>query len=216
MSEIPELKERVDTLIGGVQIQNRYKGKGIGTLACIVYDNETGAPLGLTNRHILKGDIGSTVIQPHGQPRTEEFIVGRVLRKGGKGKSRDCAVFTLNLENRKFDTENSIYGLSGKVTEHVEPVKGLKVKKVGQRTGLTYGIVSKIYTNGNFQVKPNRDREKVKEISYGGDSGALWVTDEDDFKAVGLHRAGEKKKRKPDRAYAIPISRVLEMLNVRF
>ncbi|MEW7291054.1 hypothetical protein [Aquimarina sp. 2304DJ70-9] len=209
------LQEKFDVLIGGIQIQSKRKN-GIGTLGCIVFDKHTGKPLGLTNRHILKKRRGFSVIQPSGKKRTTEYIIGNILRKGGKGKSNDFAVFELDLTNRTYDLENSIYGLSGKIKDYVEPVKGMKVQKVGQRTGNTYGIIDDVNRN-TVIIRSNPDKY-VDEISLGGDSGALWVTDEENFKAVALHRGGEpdNSRNLTDKAYAIPIKNVLSALQIRF
>ena len=220
MAKVPELRQKITPLIGGAQIQNKlHKSKGIGTLACIVYDNETNKPLGLTNRHILVGNVGSTVIQPAKKKRIEEYIIGNVLRKGGKHYSTDYAVFELDLNNRDFDKKNSFFGLEGKVTDFVEPILGLNVQKISQYTGHTYGIISKVYENGTFSIKPNPHKPS-KQISQGGDSGAMWITDEVNFKAVGLHARGEKqpnifRRKKPDRATAISISKIIDDLEIK-
>lgn len=215
MAAIQELKERVELLTGGVQIQSKKKN-GIGTLGCVVFDKLSGKPLGLTNRHILKKRRGFSVIQPAAKSRTGNYLVGKILRKGRRGRSSDYAVFELDINNRDYDKENSIYGLKGKLSEIAIPVEGMKVQKVGQRTGHTYGIVENVEGN-TITIKPNPDKP-TEEISQGGDSGALWLTDEEDFKAVGLHRAGESDDNPnlKDRAYAIPITRVFKALNVRF
>ena len=211
-----DLRKRFDLLIGGIQIQSRKK-RGIGTLACIVFDKDTGKPLGLTNRHILKKNRGFSVVQPAYKNRTKEYIIGNIFKKGGKGRDNDFAVFEINTDNRQYDTNNSIAILQGKITEFVTASAGMKVQKVGQFTGHTFGIVEKVVGNTVYII-PNPDKP-CEEISQGGDSGALWVTDEENFKAVALHRAGEPDKRgstAADVAYAIPIERVLRMLNIRF
>jgi hypothetical protein len=214
MALISDLKKRTEPLAGGVQIQNRKK-RGIGTLACIVFDEKTGKALGLTNKHILKRRVGTSVVQPAKKKRIKKFIIGNVLRKGKNGKPNDFAVFEINTKNRSYDKKNSLYGLKGLIKETVKPKKGMKVQKVGQYTGRTFGIISKVYTNSTFQVKPNPDKPS-EEISDGGDSGSIWVTDEKAFKAVGLHRAGEVSESAKDRAYAISIDRVMKKLKIRF
>ena len=213
---IDELKERVELLIGGIQIQSKRK-KGIGTLGCVVFDKSSGKPFGLTNKHILKKRRGFSVIQPAAKSRTQEYIVGNILRKGGKGKSNDFAVFELNESNRSYDSENSIFGLSGKISDYVEPVRGMTVQKVGQRTGHTFGIIEEV-KNNKVTIIPNPQKPAPNEISKGGDSGALWVTDEvRNFKAVALHRAGEPEESNlKDKAFAIPIKKVLDALQIRF
>jgi len=211
-----DLKKRVELLIGGVQIQSRKK-HGVGTLGCIVFDKNTGKPLGLTNKHILKKRRGFSVIQPAAKRRTTKYLIGNILRKGGKGKSNDFAVFELNQTNRSYDSENSIFGLSGKITDIAEATEGMKVQKVGQRTGHTFGIVEKV-ENSTVTIVANPEKPSTNEISKGGDSGALWITDEEqNFRAVALHRAGEPdESNSEDRAFAIPIKKVLNTLQIRF
>lgn len=213
-----ELKQKFDVLIGGITIQSREKKKGIGTLACVVFDVDTGKPLGLSNNHILKFN-GGDVYQPRNKNNQESYFVGKIYKKS---RINDCAVFEIDINKRDYNRENSIYGLKGKIVETIEPYEGLRVQKIGQYTGHTYGIVSKEIGEKNFKILPNPDKP-CKEISMGGDSGALWVTDENDFKAVGLHKGGEsnkrgwfRKKNRPDRAYAIRINVVLKDLNIEF
>lgn len=210
-----DLHSRIDKLIGGVRIQSKLKN-GIGTLGCVVFDKNTNKPLGLTNRHILKKRRGFSVIQPSGKRRSEEYVIGKILRKGGRGQSNDFAVFELDLNNRDYDRDNSIFGLNGLISSMIDPAEGMKVQKVGQRTGRTFGIIESIKSQ-TIIIKPNPDKFN-EEISDGGDSGALWVTDEDNFKAVGLHRAGEPSKlnSSKDMAFAIPIKRVMNILNCKF
>lgn len=204
------LKKRVDLLIGGVQIQNRKKGRGIGTMGCIVFDDNTGKVLGLSNKHILKRWKNTPVIQPALKKRTNHFIIGSVFKKS---KHLDAAVFEINTNLRDYDRENSIYGLNGKITETIEAYEGLKIQKVGQNTGKTYGIVKKTLRKNKFLIIPNPEKPN-EEISDGGDSGALWVTDETNFKAVGLHTGGEKKG--DDKAWAIMIDVVMKDLKIHF
>ncbi|KXX70930.1 hypothetical protein [Flammeovirga sp. SJP92] len=182
-----------------------------------MYDKKTNKPLGLTNRHILNKQIGYSVIQPATKSRTSKYVIGNILRKGRSGKQNDFAVFEININNRQIDKENSIYGLTGKITDYVEPKEGMKVQKVGQRTGHTFGIIQKV-KNNTVTIIPNPDKPTSNEISRGGDSGSLWVTDEEvNFKAVALHRAGEPDGHNyKDKAFAIPIKRVLNALQIKF
>ncbi len=214
-----ELKQRFELLIGGIRIQSKKK-KGIGTLACIVFDKETSIPLGLSNRHILKKK-NVKVYQPRRKTNLSDHEVGIVFRQS---KKFDCAVFQLDSLLRGYDEENSIYGLSGRIVGTIEPEEGLKVQKVGQFTGHTYGIVEKVFNNGTFKIKPNSEIPSA-EISDGGDSGSLWVTHgADDLYAVGLHTGGEKDRKfmgiirnnVPDRAWAIHASIVINELGVKF
>ncbi|MBD0833279.1 chymotrypsin family serine protease [Aestuariibaculum sediminum] len=207
-----KLNHRIEKLIGGIQIQNRLRN-GIGTLACIVFDIDSGKPMGLTNKHILRRSIGKPVIQPAAKPHTNEFIIGHVYKKSS---TQDCAIFEINEILRNYDRDDSLFGLTGRISEFIEPYEGLEVQKIGQKTGRTFGVVKKLLSKNKFIIIPNKEKQNpLYEISEGGDSGALWVTDETNFKAVGLHTGGERGSAK-DKAWAIKISSVLHDLNIRF
>jgi len=80
---------------------------------------------------------------------------------------------------------------------------GDRVVKSGRTTGVTRGVVSRVgvvtqinyggdvgrQRVGGFEIKPVRFGD---EISSGGDSGCVWMIDDEDADiAVGLHFAGE-------------------------
>ncbi len=218
-----------DKLIGGIEIRNKLLGKNntIGTLGMIVYDQKTGLPLGLSNSHILEKGKGTFVYQPGINGRNKwkrnrgRYRIGRIHKVSN---SYDCAVFSIDLSKRNINSENAIHGLDGLPTEVAKWYEGLKVKKVGKNTGLTYGIVKgdvlpsgQKMKEGTFCIIPNPDKPaENNEISIGGDSGAIWVTDEKDYKVVGLHFAGERKERYGEFASAIEANVVMKELNITF
>ena len=55
--------ERLDVLIGGWAVAHPNPG-AFGTLGMVVSDSQTGAPMGLTNRHVFSGNVGDNVAQP--------------------------------------------------------------------------------------------------------------------------------------------------------
>lgn len=207
--------DRFDQLIGGISIYNSVIGGGGGTLACIVYDKDTNQPLGLSNWHILKrarGARGNSVTQPRGKKATPEFKVGTLDRWN---KNLDCAAFLVN--GREINTASSLYNVNGKIQGIMKAVPGMKVKKAGTRTGLTYGIILSVNVN-DIVIVPNPDKPAPNnEISMGGDSGSLWVTDATDLYAVALHHSGDKEGTpNAEFAYAHDIDKVANILNFRF
>jgi intein/homing endonuclease len=85
---------RVRPIPGGVSIGSTLVTAG--TLACVVYDSETGRPLMLSNRHIFWGPKGTAILQPgclppgslvitnFGVKRIEEVKDGDVVLGNGK------------------------------------------------------------------------------------------------------------------------------------
>jgi hypothetical protein len=209
-------------LIGGISISNtRFRNSG--TLAAIVYDKESGKPLGLTNHHVLIGSgnvfrragrKGDRINQPAFKPDSSRYNIGK-LWKGNK--HLDCSVFT--ILSRSIETNNSLNGIVGSVKGETYPLIGMPVKKTGARTGLTYGIISAVSSNAErFTVSSNSRKPAPKnEISRPGDSGSLWVTDTPDNLAVGLHWGGDPENTpRSEVAFAININHVLNVLNIKF
>jgi hypothetical protein len=81
----------------------------------------------------------------------------------------------------------------GKVNEITEAELDMKIKKSGRTTGLTEGKVTQVYAtvkvNYGIQSAWFDDQIITTDISKGGDSGSLVVTQKDN-KAVGLLFAG--------------------------
>ena len=224
-------KQKFKKLIGGIEIRNKLRGQRntIGTLGMIVYDKETGIPLGLSNQHILEKSVGSDVYQPgiNGKRKRSrnrwKYVIGTIYRVSSK---YDCAVFKIDVDKRPIDTEKAIHGIDGFPVGVVKWEEGMKVKKVGKNTGLTYGVVKgdvsifgKEMTEGTFCIIPDTDYHDPNfEISIGGDSGAVWVTNEENYRVVGLHYAGEhsKVKEKYEFANAIDVNVVIDELQIDF
>lgn len=101
----------------------------------------------------------------------------------------------------------------GKVQGVAEAVPGMKVKKSGRTSGVTYGTVRAIHSSVKIQVGSRRkavfhDQIMCTAMSQGGDSGSL-VLDQNN-RAVGLLFAGSRQATVCNR-----IRNVLEQLNVR-
>ena len=205
-----------------------------GTLGAIVYDNKTGEPYMLSNWHVLHGPdgkLGDRILQPgsHDGGSVRKSVAGRLVRSH-LGLAGDCAV--ASIEGRGVDDQVLALG--------VTPVKfgkvdlDDKVVKSGRTTGVTHGIVRRVgvvvrlaygsagfHDIGGFEIRPNPEKPADDlEISKGGDSGSVWLIDDDSENAdvvVGLHFAGESSS-DPDpaseHALACNIHSVLDKLDV--
>lgn len=204
-------RSRVDPVVPGVSIAGA--GESAGTLGCIVWDTDTGAPHVLSNWHVLQGAggaIGDEVLQPgrYDDNRSGRNRLGAVVRSH-LGIAGDAAI--ASIEERGFDP--AILDLDLAPTEIGEPELGDPVVKSGRTTGVTHGRVSRVdvvvrldygeageHQVGGFEISPDPSRPpEGGELSDGGDSGSVWL-----FKAgngrptrvlAGLHFAGESDGR---------------------
>ena len=201
-----------------------------GTVGCVVYDAQTGAPYILSNWHILNGAagaIGDNIVQPgkHDDNRIERNVVGRLVRSH-LGIAGDCAV--ASIEQRRL--ESKIVDLNVSVSRIGEPELGDKVVKSGRTTDVTFGIVNRIYVTtkmnygsagtkeiGCFEIGPDPDKlPDDGEISMGGDSGSAWMSvsrNEPTDMMLGLHFAGEVGD-EPEHALACYPASVFEKLGI--
>jgi endonuclease G len=202
-----------------------------GTVGCVVYDAQTGAPYILSNWHVLNGAtgvIGDAIVQPgrHDDNRVERNVVGRLVRSH-LGVAGDCAI--ASIEQRRL--EPKIIDLNVAVERIGEPDLGDKVVKSGRTTNVTYGIVTRIHVTakidyglagmheiGCFEIGPDPDRQSEDgEISLGGDSGSAWLVvsrNKPTNMMVGLHFAGEVDD-EPEHALACYPGSVFEKLGIQ-
>lgn len=203
-----ERKVRVDPVVPGVSIA--HPTVSAGSLGCVVYAAEGGAPLLLSNWHVLhgaRGRIGDDVVQPgpHDDNRTDRNRVGALVRSH-LGIAGDCAV--ASIEGRGVDPD--VLGLGVAPDEIGDAELGDKVVKSGRTTAVTHGVVTRVDTIvkldygegvgersiGGFEIGPDpARRDGDARLSDGGDSGSAWL-----FKAgngrptrvlAGLHFAGD-------------------------
>lgn len=203
-----------DELVGGINIANTSL-KALGTLGCIVYDNATNEPLGLSNWHILKknkGREGDIIVQPGNKRANKGFNIGRLARWN---KQLDCGVF--KVEGKVVNNLQSFFEMAGRISGITKAVGGMKVKKAGARTRITYGQVFTVNLNG-VVIVPNPEKPAPNnEISRGGDSGSLWVTDDEQLNAVALHHSGEPNDSPTvEKAWGYSIDKIASILNFKF
>jgi len=104
----------------------------------------------------------------------------------------------------------------GKVEGTLAPTLGMRVRKMGRTTGLTFGTITLLNATVNVGYTTSRGNRTARftgqviteAMSQGGDSGSL-VVDATQNKAVGLLFAGS-----PLATIFTPIDVVLAGLNV--
>jgi endonuclease G len=222
-------KRRQEALQPGLSIA--HVRESAGTIGAIVYDRDTGAPLVLSNWHVLHSDagrIGDTVVQPgpFDDNHAEANACGKLLRSH-LGVAGDCAV--ASIEGRAV--QPAILKLNVIPARIAKVDIGDRVVKSGRTTDVTYGVVTRIevitkldygrgdVTIGGFEIGYDEARKPGDgEITKGGDSGSAWMaldpaTSKPSDIIVGLHFAGETGDA-PEMALACNIHSVLEKLNV--
>lgn len=222
-----------DPMRPGISVSN-VRGTA-GTIAAFVYDRTTGEPLILSNWHVLHGPtgiLGDPIVQPgpFDDPQIDGNGCGTLLRSH-LGMAGDCAI--ARIDGRRFQPE--VLELERAPKRLADPELDDLVVKSGRTTGVTFGIVSRVdvvvkinyggsigvQEIGGFEIRPNPAKAPENgEISLGGDSGSLWLTDSaaasaDSDVAIGLHFAGETDP-SPDAEHAIAckLSSVFDKLNV--
>lgn len=216
----PPVRGRVFPQLGGgisVSTESLYN---YGTLGGIVLDRPTGAPMILSNWHVLAGSAyarrGLRILQPGmGDGGTWQNVVAR-LERHAMDDGIDAAVATLTgtrpWRNDQFEL--------GAVAGAARPELGARVRKSGRGSGRTAGVVDGV--DGEYSIRyggfPHRIRHVCRivpapgepEASRGGDSGSWWL-EEESRRATALHFAGSDE---PETALAIAMPEVLAALDV--
>ncbi|NUT47964.1 MAG: hypothetical protein HOV94_11735, partial [Saccharothrix sp.] len=176
-----------DTKVGGTRIGTEHSG-GNGTLGCFCKRNDTGATVLLSCHHVLfsgNSEAGSGV----GQDAWSGFIcctcneIGEVL-KGDK--NLDAAIASVNADVPFLPKVRRIKKPDGTVEEEGlllgvgDPVMNQVVWKVGWKTGLTRGTVSKVVPRIEISVNA-----PFGTFGQPGDSGSV-VVDKATGNVVGL------------------------------
>jgi endonuclease G len=223
-------KLRLDPIAPGVSIGNERVSAG--TLGCLVRENATGRTRLLSNWHVLhgpRGALGDRIVQPgpFDDNRTAKNGCGRLVRSF-LGLAGDCAI--ASLEGR--DAEDTILELGVPVRRLGDPELGDRVVKSGRTTGVTHGVVTRLYTItrlsysqdrveqiGGFEIGPDPERPAAGgEISMGGDSGSAWMALDDRGEPtdmmLGLHFAGESDGSAGEHALACYASSVFSKLEI--
>jgi hypothetical protein len=222
---------KLGTSIGHFQIT-------AGTLGAVVRDKTDGAPLLLSNNHVLanenKAKIGDAVLQPAAfdggtDPADCVATLAKVVKLKKTGVNFvDCAA-AAPVQGVEADalTIHGLGKLAGLGPDFLD--SGSTVTKLGRTTGLTRGRVRAFeldnvavgfgQENSRYNLLFNNqieiEGEGTDPFARGGDSGSLIVAD--DLRAVGLLFAvgdtgGQNGK---GLTYASPIRAVLDALGVQ-
>ena len=226
-------KTRHETIVPGLSVA--HQSGSAGTIGAIVYDRTSGAPMLLSNWHVLQmseddreGAIDDLIVQPgpYDDNRASENVVGKLVRSH-LGAAGDCAV--ASIEGRGFNPD--IFGLKIVPKRVGRAELGDIVIKSGRTTDVTRGVVTRVdvqtkmnyggreETIGGFEIGPEPGAPKSREISSGGDSGSAWLavdprTRETTDVMLGLHFAGEDSDSDKEFALACAAHSVLEKLDV--
>jgi endonuclease G, mitochondrial len=207
-----------DPMQGGLSISDGYSG-GYGTLGGLVQDRQTGAPMMLSNFHVLASRgyarPGMSVLQPgRGDGGTQVIAL---FERHGMDQGLDAAVARLNgsrpLVNQQLELQP--------VTGVNAPQLGMRVCKSGRASGITHGVISGI--GGVLKIRyPISGERLIRHVAHivplyqgavvsaPGDSGSSWL-DATSYQAVGLHFAGADQ---PEYALAIDMAQVTSALDI--
>jgi len=205
----------------GVSI-GHYRG-GVGTFGAVVYDRLSGAPLILSNNHVLanstngrdwRARIGDPIVQPANGDGNSQTIAKLykfvALREFPFANKVDCAL--AEPIDESWVTPD-ILGI-GRVQGTAPAQIGIDVQKSGRSTGVTTGTIKAVNVTlmvsfGLLRKLRFENQILTTNMSAPGDSGSL-VLDRQN-RAVGLLFAGSDSV-----TVVNPIEPVLDALNVRF
>lgn len=210
---------RADPLEGGISISSE-RHYTYGTLGGLVKDRTSGAPMILSNWHVLAGDWmappGQKIYQPGRLDGGNAGDTVATLTRDAMSVNLDAAVASLTGSRRLINHQFKLDRVNGVGQAQL----GMEVVKSGRRTDITYGRVTGIegvtrLTYGTLKrviqgVITIEQRLFDETVSGPGDSGAWWL-DTATHRAVGLHFAGSND---PERALALDMGRVLDALQV--
>lgn len=204
---------------GGISMASSLLGWP-GTLGGKVLDRATGAPMLLSNWHVLVGEAGApprtSVLQPGGADGGTDAHTVATLDRHAMDDFVDAAVAALSgtraLVNDQFNL--------GPVMGAGEPALNTRVVKSGRTTGVTRGMISTAIA-GRVKLRYGVSFRTVRDVfhilpattggivSAGGDSGSWWL--DEAGRALGLHCAGSDA---PEAGIAIAMPAVLDALAV--
>lgn len=212
---------RFEPLRGGISI-SRSGPYGAGTLGGVVFDRSSGAPMVLSNWHVLVANWASRPGLPLYQPAGMDGGTpdDRVARY-----ARDAMAVNLDAAVGYVEASRHVSALQfevGAVNGRARPEREMRVVKSGRTTGVTRGEITG--TDGEMTMRYGYLNRRIRgivtidplngasELSQGGDSGSLYL-DEQTRACVALHFAGSNQ---PERALAIDINPVVDALSVDF
>lgn len=171
---------------GGISVGSRRTISSGGTLGLVAIDMSggphQGGPMLLSNAHVLAmpgAEKGDEILQPAGLGAR----VGK-LSRWRFGGTTDAAV----AEQTDRDFDWSIRHL-GAINGVAKAVPGMRVRKSGETTGVTSGIITSVDSSVSFWGEVLRDQIAIlgsagEDFLDAGDSGSVIVNDK--MQVVGL------------------------------
>lgn len=179
---------RYDPLVGGIGIGSCIKA-GKGTGGAFLADRASGAPLMLTNEHVLQNaPIGSLMTQPPPMnggscdpSKTPPDIVGRI-RAARRTAELDAA--TISVDGRQWSGQVQDVGLLAGVLPRTKLAFEQPVRKRGRTSLLTYGQIVALAVSvrsgrlrdGSIEEYDFRVQGAGGPFAQQGDSGSVVVT----------------------------------------
>lgn len=210
---------RADPMRGGISISDAAQ-RAYGTLGGLVVDRASGAPLLLSNWHVLVNNWSARPGLPIYQPGrldggTSADAVAWYARDA-MAVNLDAAVAAIGNARRLINDQVEVGVVRGLAVAEL----GMELVKSGRGSGRSFGRVMAVEGTARMRyagveriirhcvtIEPRADGAPV---STAGDSGSLWLA-LDTRCAVALHFAGSNV---PERALAMDLAPVLNALDV--
>ncbi|MET3127440.1 hypothetical protein ABID42_002555 [Arcicella rosea] len=213
-------------------------GHNRGTLGLICIDVTTNKVSLLTAHHVVSN--GQFVIQPSDKSNIV-FAIARFKRYDPNGDAALCELIVPQLNqifakrqivNNIIAFKNELFETNIIIQDVRYPVLGEKVTKIGLATGKTDAIVRGIgiYKHSQDHIIEGRiawvegcwlEPEDIQnkndlEISFQGDSGAVWFDSTQKF-GIGLQIAGDFNESLPTQEFAIAqhLPDIMETLQIK-
>lgn len=207
---------KFDPLIGGIKIANGNNDDVYGTIGAII-NTTSGDYYILSNWHVLYGRADANDGEAVYQPRKGILFEVAKTSIGIINKTVDCALARTNnkrlIDQSILEIAPAIYGFEKNIKTGTEVVKyGVNGKAIGEIVSVTKDHTFPVpWQDDPHEVEDQLEITQIDGQPFNvdlGDSGSLWVTNEANPKAVGLHFAGETNKF----ALANPIYQVVDKL----
>lgn len=200
----------------GINIGDGFNQGTLGLICQEVINNEVCL---LTAHHVLESE---QVFQPFNNLESD---FGELLDHDPTGDAA-IAIFRSNID---FDTK--IIDSNIQIIDVRYPKLNEKLIKVGLTTNKTSAIVKgigvykhirvneEIWVEGFWLIPENPNNPTDTEISFAGDSGAVWYSEvnSDSAFGVGLHIAGDRNDSPPFQEFAIAqnLLQIMQNLNLK-
>lgn len=203
-----EPQNKIRPIVGGIQILSEVFASdpySVGTIGCGLNIQES--IMGITNYHVLFGKIDSETAMKYYAGKslifqnTKDSFSDNCIGTASTifDNTLDYALIHLTSKINKIQSFNGFVGHLDDLSV-TKPIYGqTKVKKTGAKTGITYGIVTGRSLTNPAKISIVLDEElqgKDSSISLGGDSGSIWLVNDNSnkLKIVALHSEGDGEK----------------------